>query len=235
MSEKPLLLSSAKSGVLISHSAPSPLWRWGAVACGVLAIVVGAADVLNRFETLFSGNVAFVAFAPAAALGDPSMFRAGSTTATATSSAAVPVRLLIPSLGVDAAVEKVGKKANGEMATPSSFKTVGWYSPGSKPGGPGNAVFDGHLNNAITTSGVFERLAQVQLGARVEIRGENGAILVYTVQSVQEYPWDQTPPAELFATEGPSQAVLITCEGEWVASDHSYNKRLVVVAELSSL
>lgn len=234
MSERPLLLSSAKSAVLVSRSAPSPLWRWAAVAFGILAVVVGAADVLGRLEAVFNSDIAFTAFAPAAALENPgalaSLFGTASTTVPL-----VPVRLAIPSLGVDAAVEHVGKKANGEMGTPSSFKTVGWYSPGAKPGGPGNAVFDGHLNNAITTSGVFEHLIDIKVGATVEVANAGGRTLTYTVASVNEYPADAPPPAEIFAAEGPSQVVLITCEGEWVASAHSYNKRLVVVARLSSL
>ena len=80
MSERPLLLSSAKSGVLVSRSTPSPWWRRGAIAFGVMAIVVGAADVASRLSHIWhlASDAAFMAFAPAAALEDPSASRVRS-------------------------------------------------------------------------------------------------------------------------------------------------------------
>ena len=52
-------------------------------------------------------------------------------------------------------VERVGKKQDGSMETPSTFTTVGWYELGVKPGDEGNAVMDGHVNNALTSSGAI--------------------------------------------------------------------------------
>lgn len=239
MPERPLLLSSARSGVLVLHNTPSPWFRRVAVAFGVVAILVGAADVLGRVSAMSFGNsLAFVAFAPAAALENPVLFGVQSTSSTLTTpdvGEILPRRIRVPSLAIDAVVERVGRKENGDMATPSSFATVGWYSPGAKPGGPGNAVFAGHLNNALGLSGVFEDLGDIKVGASVEVVGDRGSTLSYVVTEVAEYPAEGASLEHIFSREGPSQIVLITCEGEWDQSARSFDKRLVVVARLSSL
>ena len=119
------------------------------------------------------------------------------------------------------------------MGTPSTFYTVGWYSLGPKPGEAGNTVIDGHVNNALGLSGVFEHLGDVNIGDAVQVSGADGQALMYIVTSVQEYPTNGAPLDTIFATQGRSQLMLITCDGEWVSADHSYDKRLVVTARLA--
>jgi LPXTG-site transpeptidase (sortase) family protein len=171
----------------------------------------------------------FNAFAPAAAL-KPSAAIVPVVSASSTSAAFIPARLKVPSLGIDAKVEEVGKKADQSMGTPADFMDVGWWSEGSKPGEAGNAVFDGHVNNALTKAGVFEHLAQVHKGDYITVSDSEGRTLVYEVSEVTLYDTDQAPLQKIFAKTGPSQLVLITCDGEWVQDEHSFNKRLVVVA-----
>ncbi|HYF13275.1 MAG TPA: hypothetical protein VD928_03190 [Candidatus Paceibacterota bacterium] len=71
MTEGPLLLPEAKSGVLMS---PRNVfwWRVAAISLGVLAVAVGAADLSSRFTNSVLGcNSTFTAFAPAVSLLDP--------------------------------------------------------------------------------------------------------------------------------------------------------------------
>jgi LPXTG-site transpeptidase (sortase) family protein len=142
----------------------------------------------------------------------------------------VPTRLRVPSIGVDAQVESIGQKSDGSMGTPSSFERAAWYKLGSKPGEPGNAVIDGHVNNALTSAGVFEHLPKVSIGDIVEVSDEAGHKITYRVREINEYAPNDAPLKSIFATSGPSQVVLITCDGEWDPSAHQFNKRLVVVA-----
>lgn len=227
MPENHLLLQSAKSGVLVvpAHERRAHYLRLAATAVGILCVLVGAADMTSRLVKSAGPDAAFLAFAPAAAINRPSLFVAATTSA-----AIVPARLRIPSLGVDAKVEPVTVKADGAMATPSNFDNVAWYSPGAKPGGQGSAVFAGHVNNALLRSGVFEHLAQIKKGSYVMVEDAAGKSLVYRVSSVEEYEPNASTDA-LFSASGPSRLVLITCDGEWVPSARSYDKRLVVVAE----
>lgn len=225
MPENHLLLQSAKSGVLVvpAHERRARNIRLAATAVGMLCVLVGAADMTSRLVKRAGPDAAFLAFAPAVTINVP-------LTTIAPAGLIVPARLRIPSLGVDAKVEPVGIKADGAMATPSNFDNVAWYSPGAKPGGQGSAVFAGHVNNALLRSGVFEHLAQIKKGSYVMVEDAAGKSLVYRVSSVEEYEPGASTGA-LFAATGPSRLVLITCDGEWVPSARSYDKRLVVVAE----
>ena len=217
MQENHLLLQSAKSGVLVvsAHERRAYYLRLAVVAVGVLCVLVGAADATSRLVNNMGPDAAFLAFAPAAAINNFPI---------------VPARLKIPSLGVNAKVESVGIKDDGAMATPSNFDNVAWYSLGAKPGAQGSAVIAGHVNNALLKSGVFERLSQIKNGDYITVEDSAGKALVYKVSSVEEYQPD-APTDALFATTGPSRLVLITCDGEWVPSARSYDKRLVVIAE----
>lgn len=232
MSEKPLLLYSARSGVIVVPT-PSHWWRKGAIALGVLAVLIGGADVTSRLSRGVLGDKAiFVAFAPAAAIADPSLLAHDLPAATA--APMVPTQLKIPSLNIDAPVESVGKKSDGSMGTPSKFGNVSWYKPGQKPGSSGNAVFAGHVNNALSTAGVFSHLSQIKLGAKIEVSDTSGRMLTFVVNKINEYAPSSAPLDEIFSSTGPSQIVLITCDGNWDSLAHGFDKRLVVVARLAA-
>ncbi len=225
MQEKPLLLPSAKTAVLVRPPRHAHYVRMGAVGVGLLCVLVGAADIMTHLAHSVAGdNASLVAFGPAVALQDRAIF------ANSTLGVLVPARLQIPSLGVSAGVETVGKKADGTMGTPQNFDNVGWYSLGAKPGEPGAAVFAGHVNNALMKAGVFENLFKIKKGDYVTVADATGRTKVYRVSTVTEYAAN-APTDDFFTTTGPSRVVLITCDGEWVPTDHSFDKRLVVVAE----
>ncbi len=229
MSEKPLLLSPAKSGVLVARD--QTYLRMAFLAAGLLVVLVGAADVASRISRAALGADALrLAFGPAVALQNRDVLAASASSAATTTAAITPVHIKIPTLGVDAPVVEVGTKADGSMGTPTKFGDVAWYAPGSKPGAPGNAVFAGHVNNALTTAGVFEHLASVSIGDYITVSDASGKTLVYRVKEKRQFSADQAPAAEVFATSGPSQLALITCEGAWLPSERSYDKRLVVIA-----
>lgn len=229
MSEKPLLLPSAKRTLVLRESAYASWMYWGALGVGALMVLVGLADVTARVAALvpnIDDRLVFSAFAPVAALDVPE-FNAPAATA---SGAIVPVQMKIPGIGVDAKVIEVGKKADGTMGTPENFREIAWYGLGAKPGASGNAVFAGHVNNGLTTSGVFSNLSKLEIGDYITVINAEGKSLVYQVSGKAEYPADEAPAAEIFSTEGPSKIVLITCEGDWVPAQRTFEKRLVVTA-----
>jgi LPXTG-site transpeptidase (sortase) family protein len=222
MPEKQLLLSPAKSGVLVGGRGA--LVRLVALCVGVAVILVGAADLASRTAHRVFGDAAgMAAFAPAVAVLDPSVLNTAAGTL-------VPARLRIPAIGVNAPVEQVTQKADGTMGTPTKFGDVAWYAPGQKPGAPGSAVFAGHVDNALTTAGIFEHLDQLKTGDYVSVEDSTGKTLVYRVASSKSYPANQAPLADIFATSGPQKLVLITCAGDWVTSEHQFDQRLVVIA-----
>ena len=234
MSEKLLLLSSANHREPKHHRG----LRIAATAIGVLVILIGAADVSSRIaHATFGSNASLMSFAPAVTLlgnynADTGTIAPVAATRLASTTPLVPVRLLIPSIGVNAAVEQVGNKADGSMGTPSKFGDVAWYAMGSAPGQAGNAVIDGHVDNALTTAGVFMHLSQIALGDTVTVVNASGTPMSFTVNNIEEIPADSALAASIFSTTGPSQLVLITCDGSWVPNAKSFDKRLVVFASL---
>lgn len=216
------------------HTHPiAPYVKWGAIGVGVLMVLVGAADVASRVaDSTLGPDAGAQLFAPTGAIGDPTILNAahGADASTTAALEFAPARLKVPAVGIDAKVEAVGTRADGTMATPGNFTDTAWYKDGGTPGGQGNAVFAGHVNNALTTAGVFGHLNQVHLGDFVTVADKDGHTLVYRVTAIDQYPADEAPAASIFAATGPSQLILITCDGEWVPAQKTFDKRLVITA-----
>ncbi|TMF08357.1 MAG: DUF11 domain-containing protein, partial [Chloroflexi bacterium] len=66
-----------------------------------------------------------------------------------------PYRIRIPALGIDTLVESVGTTASGLMDVPSNLWDTAWLQTGVKPGAPGQAVIDGHLDSVRGSSPPF--------------------------------------------------------------------------------
>lgn len=145
--------------------------------------------------------------------------------------AALPTQLLVPAIGVNAAVERVGMDAAGRMATPSRADHVAWFEPGAAPGEAGNAVIDGHLD---WTSGpaVFWRLNALEMGDRVTVVRADGSRIDFLVDAKTEYVFDAQPPG-LFTRTGAPAVALVTCTGTWDQGNQTYQKRLVVHATIA--
>ncbi len=141
-----------------------------------------------------------------------------------------PQRLVIPKLTVDASVEKVGVDTQGNIGIPSDPNDVAWYRLGPLPGDPGNAIIDGHLD---WTSGpaVFSHLPQLQPKDQVTVVRRDGSRLNFLVTRRRVFRANQRPPADMWATSGPSRISLITCTGPWDRGRQQYQERLVVDAQ----
>lgn len=153
--------------------------------------------------------------------------------ASEVSSSHLPLRLIIPSISVNAGVQYVGQKSNGEMANPSNFTDVGWYKNGTVPGEIGSAVIAGHLDNALALSGVFKHLGDVKQGDDVYVARKDGTKLHFVVDKIVSYPYKDAPSSQIFlSSDGKAHLNLITCAGTWIKSAHSYSLRMVVYTTL---
>jgi sortase (surface protein transpeptidase) len=145
--------------------------------------------------------------------------------------AAPPSRLVIPAIGVDAAVEPVGLDAQGRMAAPARTTDVGWYRLGAAPGDAGDAVIDGHLD-WWNGPAVFWRLGRLRAGDRVTVVRADGSQVDFVVDSSRTVAYDASLQ-DLFTEVGPPTLTLITCAGAWDAGRATYLQRLVVHASLA--
>jgi sortase (surface protein transpeptidase) len=91
-------------------------------------------------------------------------------TATAPAVASLPVRLVIPKIGIDVPVTVKGLDPSGVMQNPNGPEDVAWYDFTARPGQDGNAVFSGHLDYHDYGPAVFARLREMTAGDLVKVR-----------------------------------------------------------------
>ncbi len=142
-----------------------------------------------------------------------------------------PVRLSIPSLGINAKVQRVGITKKGNMAAPSNFADVGWYKYGTIPGGRGSAVIAGHVDNGLALPGVFKNLENIKNGDDIYITTtQKNNPIHFVVKNIAIYSFD-SPTGNIFNNKDGSLIQLVTCTGTWVPQYGTHDKRLVVTAE----
>lgn len=154
-------------------------------------------------------------------------------TDSASADRAVPARLIVPSLGIEARVEPVGENYKGDMASPSDYDDVSWYMHGTVPGERGSAVMAGHRNDGLGLSGVFEHLSRVRVGDEVVVEDVEGREARFVVERVETYGYRSVPLEEVFKGDGEARLNLITCAGRWTWDGRTYDERIVVYARLA--
>src|SRR5258708_12280188 len=126
--------------------------------------------------------------------------------------AANPLRLVIPTIGVNAFVEPLGIQANGDLATPTQrpWDDVGWYKLGPLPGERGSAVIDGHLDRPGGSWAVFWRLSDMRVGNEVLVMNSAGKTLHFRVTGMASYSPRDAPIQQIFGDDPAHFLNLIT-------------------------
>lgn len=146
-----------------------------------------------------------------------------------------PLRLKIPRIGVDATVQPVGQEADGSMGSPSGPWSVGWWDRGYRPGEPGSAVIDGHVDYHNVGPAVFWRLRDLQPGDRIEVTMPGSRILTFVIERTEVYAADDDSVlGTIFAPSDVPRLNLITCTGVFDPAHRNYDRRLVVFSKLQS-
>ncbi|WP_235318347.1 class F sortase [Planococcus sp. CAU13] len=141
-----------------------------------------------------------------------------------------PLKIIIPSIGVEAEVQHLGITDNGEMAVPSTIDEVSWFEPGYKPGANGRAVIAGHVDG-IDSPAVFWDLSKLTAGDEIIVEGEDSQLLfkVYAMESVK---LELADVESVFGYRSSPELVLITCSGAYDYGRGTREERLIVYAEL---
>ncbi len=142
-----------------------------------------------------------------------------------------PVRLLIPALGVDSSLERLGRTVDGVIEVPVRWQRAGWYQDGPWPGEPGAAVVLGHLDSPRGPA-VFAGLAGLTSGARVTVSRADGSTLTFRVLRVEERLRSRFPVTEVFWPTLRRELRLITCGGSYVRAAGGYQSNVIVYAVL---
>ena len=143
----------------------------------------------------------------------------------------VPVRLVLPAIGVDADVETFDLADDGTMPVPQTASLVAWYTFSARAGAPGNAVLAGH-RDWQRRRGAFYSLGAVQEGDEVWLQDGRGAWYLYAVDWSASVPDDDRFIEELVGPATQPFLTLITCSGVFDRTTGRYVERHIVRAEL---
>lgn len=154
----------------------------------------------------------------------------GRPAAPGPSEAFVPTRVVIPSIGVDVPVGRVGMTDDGLMEAPANFDEAAWFDLSAEPGEKGSSVIVGHRDRT-DGPGIFWKLDRLKAGDAVTVVGADGRTMTFVVERSEVYPWDGVPMGRLFTEDRP-RLNLLTCIGTYDWESRNYSDRLVVYAVL---
>lgn len=187
---------------------------------------------------LVAGVLAGCSEAPQEAAAPPPSATPSATTSEPAFSAVreiprsqVPVRLRIPSLGVDAPVRPVGQAADGTVEVPTRWEDVGWFDGGARPGEDGPVVLLGHVDSKAGPA-VFARLPQAPPGTVVEVEGEGGEVTRWRVERTEQHPKTRFPTEAVYLPALRPELRMVTCGGAFDRATGHYVDNVVVHASL---
>ncbi|MCU1474184.1 class F sortase [Amnibacterium sp.] len=153
------------------------------------------------------------------------------TAAPVPRSTAVPTRVLIPRISVDAPLETLSRDAKGVLQPPTQWPDAGWYANGVVPGDTGAAVLAGHLDTTKRAA-VFVDLRLLRPGDRIEVRMSDHRTLDFTVTSAKVVQKALFPTSAVYGPTPDPQLRLITCSEPFDEVHGVYADNLVVFATL---
>jgi sortase (surface protein transpeptidase) len=144
----------------------------------------------------------------------------------------VPVRIVIPKIGVSSSLIRLGRAANGTAEVPPPA-VAGWYAPGPRPGDPGSAVILGHVDGK-TGPAVFFRLRELRRGDEIRVERADGSTLRFLVERTEMYPKKQFPTDDVYYPTLTPSLRLVTCGGVFDDSWGHYLSNVIVFAAIRS-
>ena len=142
-----------------------------------------------------------------------------------------PVRIRIPSIGVDASLEDLGIDGDGRLSAPVDYDLPGWYADGVVPGSVGPAIIAGHVDSP-TAPAVFLRLGELAPGDEIAVAMTDGTERVFHVSGSAQSAKAEFPTAEVYSNVPAPELRLITCAGAFDSSIGHYTDNLIVFATL---
>lgn len=198
---------------------------WGVIA---LVLLTGLALIRNG-----SGEFDVGPPQPASAAAADSRVQSGTFAgAAAPLPYAVPDRVRIPAIQVDAPMMAVGLDAQGWVGAPppEDPNLAGWFSGAVSPGEKGTAVVVGHVDNQQGPA-VFYGLGALKKGNRVEIARKDGKTAVFEIYGIEVFEKNNFPGDRVYRSKGTAELRVITCGGGF-SEQNGYDGNVVAFARL---
>jgi hypothetical protein len=193
----------------------------------VRGLIAGAAVVAGTVALVPSGGAGTVGAAPAVGSPVPVVAERGTER-----TAAAPVRVRVPAIGVDSELLRLGTDPAGVLVPPDDPDRAGWFTGGAVPGDVGPAVVAGHVDS-VDGPAVFSRLGELGPGTEVLVDREDGTTARFAVTGVGRYPKRDFPTESVYGPTPRAELRLVTCGGEFDRSARSYLDNVVVTAVLT--
>ncbi len=144
----------------------------------------------------------------------------------------LPVRLKIPVIEVDSAIEDALITPDGRMDVPSGSVNVAWFALGPHPGRVGSAVIGGHFGIKNGRKFVFYDLDKLKVGDKVYITDDRGDTLSFKVRLIKLFDRNADATTVFTSDDGLAHLNLITCEGIWNQINSIYPERRVIFTDV---
>ncbi|MFF3958104.1 class F sortase [Streptomyces sp. NPDC001890] len=208
-----------------SSSAPSPSLRRALLPVFACLLLAGcSAEAADDSSTAAPGTAASTAPDAPEQTGSKGAGKPDGPH----SSAAVPVSVSIPSLGIRSELMRLGLNQDGTVEVPPAEKgmTAGWYTGGATPGERGAAVIIGH-NDTRYGKAVFHDLKKIDKGADITVRNDRGAELHFRVTGTETVSKKAFPTQKVYGATATRTLRLITCDGAFDAQGHPVDNLIV--------
>ncbi|MET9579870.1 class F sortase [Streptomyces sp. DT199] len=145
---------------------------------------------------------------------------------------ALPDRVRIPAIQVDAPIIPVGLDADGWVGAPppEDPNLAGWFTGAVTPGEKGTAVVVGHVDNQQGPA-VFYGLGALKKGNRVDVARQDGKTAMFEIYGVEVFEKNNFPGDRVYASKGAPELRVITCGGGF-SKQEGYAGNVVAFARL---
>lgn len=201
------------------------VWAAAGGLCAGMVCVALAVSGEPQAAPLPAETFSIDATATTVAAGEPG---AAATSGAAAPATGAPLRLALPEIGIDAAIEPTNLRG-GDLVIPGDPHVVGLWSGGaSLDSEEGITLLAGHVD-INGNLGALHPLADVSPGAQVTTTDDDGELTTWTVTGLEVRRKDDLPP---FSPTGPRRLVLVTCGGpvDHVGGRWTYRDNVIVTA-----
>ncbi len=216
-------LAAGGTYFLLSHKSAAPKAITSAVTKTAIQVTAGKPDKLFGWKfpvakfPLTGSNGNLIAYS---SIRDPGGIPQG-----------LPVRLQIPVIGVDSAIEDATITPDGRMDVPAGSVNVAWFALGPHPGQVGSAVIGGHYGIENGIPFVFYQLNKLKVGDKIYIIDDKNNTLAFIVRRIASFDRNADATTVFTSQDGLAHLNLITCEGVWNQVNGNYPQRLVVFTD----
>lgn len=199
-----------------------------AIAAAVIGMTLGVGVVVMLGDDRLPQQTSVPVSLETSPPSEPAPLAPPSAAPTPEDQVARPVRVVIPTIDVDADLVELGLNDDQSMEVPN-FGLAGWYEPGPRPGEPGPAVIAAHVDS-VGGPDVFFRLKDLAKGDKISVELADGSTQKFVVSKSEQQLKQQLPVERIWNDTDEVVLRLVTCGGEFDPDERSYKSNVIVYA-----